>query len=82
MPVMIFMTIRAAKHKKPGPTIPKGPMFHETDTTENDEDIDMQENEVLERSMYSNQSVSPLPKIIHVKHIIHNAECHLFEYEL
>ena len=81
MPVMIFMTIRAAKHKKPGPTIPKGPMFHETDTTKNEENIEMLENDQVinddERSMSSNQSVSPLPKIIHVKPIIHNAECHM-----
>ena len=27
MPVMIGLTIRAAKHKKPGPVLPKGPKY-------------------------------------------------------
>ena len=30
MIIMIGMTIRAAKHKKPAPVIPKGPMYHES----------------------------------------------------
>ena len=29
MPIMIALTIRAAKHHKPAPVLPKGPMFHE-----------------------------------------------------
>ena len=29
MPMLIALTIRAARHKKPAPQIPKGPMFHE-----------------------------------------------------
>ena len=30
MPIMIGLTIRAAKHQKPSPKIPKGPMFHDS----------------------------------------------------
>ena len=90
MPIMILLTLRAAKHKKPGPAIPKGPMYHETDSVEekNEEncielhEITINENNVNENSneydcFSSQDSVSPIPRIIFVKPMIHNTECHI-----
>ena len=90
MPIMILLTLRAAKHKKPGPAIPKGPMYHEPDcSVENNEEdgIELQEiavnenqvNEISNQydSFSSQDSVSPSPRIIFVKPIIHNTECHM-----
>ena len=88
--VMIGLTIRAAKHKKPAPVIPKGPMYHESlsdidGVVKVEEDIEMQEInqntdenqiEVVPES-FSNDSTYAVsgPHIIHVKPMIHNAEC-------
>ena len=90
MPIMILLTLRAAKHKRPGPAIPKGPMYHEPDcSVENNEEdgIELQEiavnenqvNEISNQydSFSSQESVSPSPRIIFVKPIIHNTECHM-----
>ena len=86
MPIMIGLTIRAAKHKKRAPVIPKGPLYHEP--LENkvsvvEEDIEMQEVDVDENHVESDgdSSSSPSchisgPNIIHVNPIIH-AECHI-----
>ena len=90
MPVMILMTVRAAKHKKPGPAIPRGPMYHETDSVEDHEEdgIEMQEIaapadsckselSIQYDSFSSDESLSPSPRLIFVKPIVHNAECHM-----
>ena len=90
MAIMIGMTIRAAKHKKPAPVIPKGPMYHESlsdidGVVKVEEDIEMQEViqnsdenqiEIVQESS-SNDSLYAVsgPNIIHVKPMIHNAEC-------
>ena len=91
MAIMIEMTIRAAKHKKPAPIIPKGPMFHESHSdnrgVKEEEDIEMQEQEVIQnvdenqieidKESFSNDATYAVsgPNIIHVKPIIHNADC-------
>ena len=91
MAIMIGMTIRAAKHKKPAPIIPKGPMFHESHCNnmgvKEEEDIEMQEQEVIQnvdenqieidKESFSNDATYAVsgPNIIHVKPIIHNADC-------
>ena len=90
MPFMIGMTIRAAKHKKPGPLIPKGPMFHEPlsdidAVVKEEDDIEMQEviqntdeNQIeVDQESFSNDSTYAVsgPHIIHVKPMIHKAEC-------
>ena len=90
MPIMILLTVRAAKHKKPTPAIPKGPMYHEPDNVEDEneeETIELQEipvnenhvNEISDQydSFSSQDSLSPSPRIIFVKPIIHNTECHM-----
>ena len=84
--VMIGLTIRAAKHKKQAPVIPKGPLYHEP--LENkvsvvEEDIEMQEVDADENHVESDGNSSSShschisgPNIIHVNPIIH-AVCHI-----
>ena len=43
MPVLLGLTIRSAKNKKPAPKIPIGPMFHD-----DDDDDDSNTNDTLE----------------------------------
>ena len=38
MPVLLGLTIRSAKKKKPAPKIPSGPMFHDDSTSGPEED--------------------------------------------
>ena len=84
MPVMILQTLRAAKHKKTAPVIPRRLMFHENVNIDMDETIEMQEiagnNDQGEKefeSLSSHESVFPPPRIIYVKPIEQNAECHM-----
>ena len=84
--VMIGLTIRAAKHKKQAPVIPKGPLYHETIDNKVgvvEEDIEMQEVDIDENHVESDGDSSSShschisgPNIIHVNPIIH-AECHI-----
>ena len=89
MPIMILLTIRANKKKKVAPIIPKGPMYHD-DNESVEEAIEMQdihvenENSQNDESMSDNSEILPVPKLIHVKPIIHNThnsmeslECHI-----
>ena len=48
MPVLLGLTIRAAKKKKPAPKIPHGPMFHD-DSNSNQVHIDLK-REILSGS--------------------------------
>ena len=85
MPVMIGLTIRAAKHKKPAPVLPKGPMFHEQSDDDdgheneehemNDVNVDEQVQEVPSDDYDS--SVVGHPNIIYVQPIIHDSEHHI-----
>ena len=88
MPVMILQTLRAAKHKKTVPIIPRRLMFHENVNNDMDDDInetiEMQEiagnNDQDEKefeSLSSHESVFPPPRIIYVKPIEQNTECHM-----
>ena len=60
MPILIVLTVRAAKHKKIAPVIPKGPMFHDGDmkkcSKEQDNEIEMSAPPVLEN--HANNSVN------------------------
>ena len=86
MPIMILLTIRANKKKKVAPIIPKGPMYHD-DNKSFEEAIEMRdipadnENSQDDEFMSENSEVYPVPKIIHVKPIIHHSmeslECHI-----
>ena len=77
MPLMIGLTLRAAKHKKPTPVIPKGPMFHEDiniDINDRGEEIQIEtsysnnfEAPEVSVSLSSHESVSPKPNVIFVK---------------
>ena len=85
MPVMIGLTIRVAKHKKPAPVLPKGPMFHEQSDDDdgheneehemNDVNVDEQVQEVPSDDYDS--SVVGHPNIIYVQPIIHDSEHHI-----
>ena len=86
MPIMILLTIRASKKKKVAPIIPKGPMYH--DVVESvEENIEMEDvptkNEISQDDEFisENSDIYPVPKIIHVKPILHNSieslECHI-----
>ena len=69
MPILIGLTVRAAKHKKIAPIIPKGPMFHDGDNdkqrNEQDNQIEMSvpqeiKNHVSNHVIFSShESVSP-----------------------
>ena len=86
MPIMIGLTIRAAKHKKPAPVIPKGPQFHEPASDVGNDAIDISENQVHELEDRNHaQDVEDVSlavfqpirsNVIHVKPII-NDECHI-----
>ena len=86
MPIMILLTIRANKKKKIAPTIPKGPMYHD-DNESVEEAIEMREipaeNNIPQDDEFisENSEVYPVPRIIHVKPIVHNSmesfECHI-----
>ena len=86
MPIMILLTIRANKKKKVAPTIPKRPMYHD-DNESVEEAIEMREipaeNDIPQDDelISENSEVYPVPRIIHVKPIIHNSieslECHI-----
>ena len=74
MPILIGLSIRAAKHKKPAPKIPKGPIFHEDiniDISDRGEEIQMSNSIGSEdQNNYegsSSDTLSPKPKIINVK---------------
>ena len=85
MSIMIGLTIRAAKHKKPAPIIPKGPQFHEpiAKNANADQDvIELQEiqeiNDDQVESISSEESLQEGPaRIIYVKPMIHHSECHI-----
>ena len=83
MPVMIGLTIRAAKHKKPGPVLPKGPMFHEQSDDDGNEEHEMHNMnnlnlEDLNQEVYSDDHSSSIvqqpPNFIHVQAMVHNLE--------
>ena len=62
MPILIGLTIRAAKHKKVAPAIPKGPMFHDEDDDLNQDQhnnqIEMSVSHVVENNDVNHVSVS------------------------
>ena len=72
MPIMIGLTIRAAKHHKPSPKIPKGPMFHDPDieSTSEHEEVQVSNGEAIVQQ-------PTFPKTIHVlplKKILNDVE--------
>ena len=86
MPVMIGLTIRAAKHKKPAPVLPNGPMFHEQSDDDDDghgneehemNDVNMDEQVQEVPSDDYDSSVVGHPNIIYVQPIIHDSEHHI-----
>lgn len=68
MPIMIGLTIRAAKHQKPSPKIPKGPMFHDSDIDESTSEHEVQasnEEEIVQQPTFPKIiQVLPLKKIL------------------
>ena len=77
MPVLIGLSIRAARHKKPAVVIPKGPMFHEDvniNINDRGEEIQMEGSNSVDVeepndciSLSSHESISPKPNVIFVK---------------
>ena len=89
MPILIGLSIRAARHKKPAPVIPRGPMFHEDiniNINHRREEIQMEvphpvdvQDQDDHISLSSHDSVSPKPNVIYVKPCSEspNAEFHI-----
>ena len=77
MPILIGLSIRAARHKKPAPVIPRGLLFHEdinVDIKNQGEEIQMAVPHLINIqdqdehiSLSSHESISPKPKVIYVK---------------
>ena len=64
MPIMLGLTVRAAKKKKLPPKIPRSPMFHDDPhLEENEADDENQEDHQNEEI----QPQNPLPKVIFVR---------------
>ena len=64
MPIMLGLTVRAAKQKKLPPKIPKSPMFHDDPHLEEDVPEDIQEDHQNSEEI---QPQIPLPQVIFVK---------------
>ena len=89
MPILIGLSIRAARHKKPAPQIPKGSMFHEDiniNINDRGEEIQMEvphqidvQDQDEHNSLSSHESISPKPNVIYVKSCSEsaNVECHI-----
>ena len=59
MPVLLGLTIRAAKKKKPAPKIPHGPMFHDDS---NSNQVEENENEISGNKPHFNPQTQELAK--------------------
>ena len=55
MPVLLGLTIRAAKKKKPAPKIPNEPMFH--DDSNFDDQVEENENDISDNKHHSNPQI-------------------------
>ena len=89
MPILIGLSIRAARHKKPASVIPRGPLFHEEiniDINNRGEEIQMEVPHSIDVqyqdehiSLSSHESISPKPNVIYVKPRSEsvNVECHV-----
>ena len=69
MPLMLALTLKAAKHKKPLPKIPQKPMFHDDPYLEeenNEENNDVDEEQHAE-DINDQQPGPPTSRIILVK---------------
>ena len=68
MPILLGLTIRAAKNKKPAPKIPHGPMFHE------DSNLDqVEKNEKSDNKHHFNDQIqeeSAMKKAPEVSHFL------------
>ena len=66
MPVLLGLTIRSAKNKKPAPKIPIGPMFHDDDDSNSnntlEEDQEEKENSVgnFQQEVENNENVNAI----------------------
>ena len=59
MPILLGLTIRAAKKKKPAPKIPHGPMFHED---LNLDQVEENQNDISESKRHSNPQIKESAK--------------------
>ena len=59
MPILLGLTIRAAKKKKPAPKIPHGPMFHEDS---NLDQVEENQNDISESKRHSNPQIKESAK--------------------
>ena len=70
MPIMLSMTIKAAKKKKPLPKIPQKPMFHDENDEEAGNDENKDEDQDDETPNQDHEFIQPQPstsKVIYVK---------------